>query len=178
MKRILYIMLLPLLLLLGSCQSIKVVSDFDKEVNFSQYKTYAFHKPSIDKVKLNDFDKKRILHAIDAEMAAKGLVKSDTPDMIIGIYTKEAERVDIYQNYYGGAWGWYPYYHPFGYPNTSVSRTVEGTLFIDLLDAKSNKLIWQGIGYTDIKNRTTEKKEQQLKELIGKILSQYPPGLD
>lgn len=173
MKRIAIFLILPLAILLNSCSSIKVVNDFDKEVDFGQYKTYAFHKPTIDKVKLNDLDKKRILHAIDHELAAKGMTKSENPDFIIGIYTKEHERIDIYQNYYG--YGWWPYYHPFGYGGTNVSQTIEGTLFIDILDAKTNNLIWQGIGYSDIKARPMEKKEQQIKEMVEKILNTYPP---
>lgn len=177
MKRITILLFLSLILLLSSCSSgIRVVSDFDKEVNFTGYSSYAFYKPSIDKVKVSDLDKRRILRAIDQELSKKGMTKSDNPDIIIGLYTKEQERVDVYQNYHGYSWGWYPYYDPFG-PRSSITQTTEGTLFIDLLDAKSKNLIWQGIGYSDLDGKDMEKKEVRIKEIVSKILEAYPPAV-
>lgn len=172
MKRLLSILFLSFALFLGSCSSVRVVSDYDKAIDFTHYKTYAFHKPSVDEAKISDLDKRRILHAIDRELAAKGMIKSEDPQLIIGIYTKEQERVDIYQDYYG--WGWYPYYYPFG-PSSRVSRSTEGTLFIDFLDAKSKSLIWQGIGYSDLIVSDMERKEKRINEIVAKILEAYPP---
>lgn len=175
MKQISYLLFLSLILLLSSCSSVRVVNDFDKEVDFTGYSSYAFYKPSIDEAKISDLDKRRILRAIDKELTKKGMVKSDNPDLIIGIYTKEQERVDIYQNYYGYGWGWYPYYDPFG-PRSHISQTTEGTLFIDLLDAASKNLIWQGIGYSDLNNiKDVERKEKRIQEIVEKILEAYPP---
>ena len=51
-----------------SCDSIRVTSDFNENIEFSDLKTYAFSKKGIDKVKMNDIDKKRILKAIDIEL--------------------------------------------------------------------------------------------------------------
>ena len=44
-----------------SCDTIRVSSDFNKNVDFSNLQTYAFSKQGIDKVKINDIYKKRIL---------------------------------------------------------------------------------------------------------------------
>jgi len=175
MKRLIGFSLLLLILLLSSCSSsVRVVSDFDKEVDFTNYNTYAFHKPSVDAAKISDLDKRRILRAIDQELTEKGMVKSESPQLIIGIYTKEQERVDIYQDYYG--WGWYPYYYPFG-PSSRISRSTEGTLFIDILDAKTKNLIWQGIGYSDLVTGDMERKEKRINEIVAKILTAYPPTM-
>ncbi|MFT4673976.1 MAG: outer membrane protein assembly factor BamE (lipoprotein component of BamABCDE complex), partial [Saprospiraceae bacterium] len=46
------------LLVLTSCKSVKVVSDYDKEANFNNYTSFAFFKPGIDKAQINDLDKK------------------------------------------------------------------------------------------------------------------------
>ena len=64
-KPILLILLLSIFL---SCDSIRVTSDFNENINFSNLKTYAFSKEGVDKVKINDIDKKRILKAIDVEL--------------------------------------------------------------------------------------------------------------
>ena len=74
----------PLLLLffIASCSSVRVNSDYDKKVDFAQYKTFAFYKNGIDKVEISDLDKKRILHSIDDALTSKGFTKSETPDFI------------------------------------------------------------------------------------------------
>jgi len=89
---------LIILITLSSCSSVRVNADYDKKVSFSNYKSYAYLKSGIDKAEISDLDKKRILNAIDEIMPAKGLSKSDTPDVLISIFTKERERVDVYQN--------------------------------------------------------------------------------
>ena len=88
-----------------SCTSVRVNADYDKKANFEAYKTYAYFKSGIDQAEISDLDKKRILYAIDDVMATKGFAKSETPDLLISIFTKEREVVDVYQNY-GFSWGW------------------------------------------------------------------------
>ena len=90
---------LPVLLLfaLVSCNSVRVASDFDKNVEFTQFKTYAFYKNGIDKVEISDLDKKRILRSIDEVMASKGFSKSDNPDILINFFTKSREQVNVNQ---------------------------------------------------------------------------------
>jgi len=89
------ILSLFLLFLTVSCSSVRVNSDYDKNVNFSQYKTYAFHKSGIDKAEISDLDKKRILRAIDNQLATKGFTKSESPDLLVNIFTKEKKPVNI-----------------------------------------------------------------------------------
>lgn len=167
--------LLPLLafLVFASCSSVRVAADYDREVDFNQYQSFAFYKPGIDKAKISDLDKRRILRAIEAELMAKGMTKSDQPDILISIFTKEKERVDVYNNYYGHGWYWNPYWY--GHHGSSVSRTSEGTLFIDIIDTKTNNLIWQGMGTADLKMSNIEVKEKQIQEITNKILEKYPP---
>ncbi len=161
---------LIILIALSSCSSVRVNADYDKKVSFTNYKSYAYLKSGIDKAEISDLDKKRILNAIDEIMSAKGLSKLDTPDVLISIFTKERERVDVYQNY-GFGWGWNPYWG-MGYSN--VTTTPEGTLFIDIIDAKTKKLVWQGEG-SGYLTKNTEKKDARIKEFVSKILKQYPP---
>ena len=167
--------LIPLFMLfiLASCSSVRVNADYDKKVNFDQYKTYAYIKASIDKVEISDLDKKRILRSIDEAMSAKGFSKSDNPDMLISIFTKESERVDVYNNnMWGFGWGW----NNWGMGMNSVYTTPEGTLFIDFFDKKSKEMIWQGEG-SGYLTKKTDKKDARIKEFVDNILEQYPPVL-
>lgn len=188
MKKI-KIAVLPVLMLLflGSCTSVQVLSDYDKDANFNGYKSYAFYKTGIDKAQISDLDKKRILRAIETEMRSRGFVKSENPDILVSMFTKEREQVDIYNNYWGGGgfgWGWNPYFWGGGYGpglgwggGNNVSTRTEGSLYIDLIDAKNKELVWQGRGIGTLNNtKNIEKKEIRIKEFVSEILKAYPPN--
>ena len=121
------------LLLLTSCNIVRVVSDYDKETNFDNYTTFAFFKPGIDKAKISDLDKKRILRAIQDNLMAKGMNKNSNPDILVSIFTKESQRVDIYQNNFGGAWGWNPYWGGNFNNNRMISSNIEGKRWVYLV---------------------------------------------
>ena len=156
------------LFILTSCSSVYVNTDYDKKANFENYKTYAYNKISVDKLEISDLDKKRILYALDAAMPVKGFSKSENPDVLINIFTKERERVNVYNNMgWGPGWGW-------GMGFTQTTTTPEGTLYIDIVDAKTKELVWQGIG-TGYLTTNSEKKDERIAEFVSKILEQYPP---
>jgi len=181
MKNILKFLPVTLLaLVVTSCTSVRVASDYDKNANFNTYKTFAFFKTGIDKAEISDLDKRRILRAIEAELQAKGFTKSENPDMLVSIFTKSREKVNVYNNGwgpYGYGWGWSPWYWGgYGYGGSTVSTTTEGVLYIDLIDAKKKELVWQGMG-TGYLSKVMEKKEERIKEFVNKIMEKYPPGL-
>lgn len=171
-------------ILLSSCSSVRVAADYDRETNFDQYKTFAFFKPGIDKAEISDIDKRRILRAIEAELMAKGMTKSENPDMLVSIFTKSTQRVDVYNNAWGaGAWGWggfnrwgWGWGPGFGWGGNNVSTTTEGMLFIDFIDTDKKELFWQGSGTGYLVTRNVEKKEARIKEFVAKTLEQFPPS--
>jgi hypothetical protein len=179
------------LIFFSSCVSVRVVSDYDREADFKGYKTYAFYKTGIDKAQISDLDKKRILKAIDTEMANRGFTKSQNPDVLISIFTKEREQVDVFNNNIGwGGWGWGGYgwggfgWNPWlwgpgwgGAWGPNVSTRTEGSLYIDLIDAEDKELVWQGRGVGTLNNvKNIDKKEQRIREFVSEILSEYPPN--
>ena len=166
-----------LMLAMGSCTSVRVLSDYDREADFNTYKSYAFFKTGIDKAEISDLDKKRILKAIEAEMNARGFVKSEDPDLLVSIFTKEKERVDVYNNAWGWGWGyWAPYWGWPGYYGNNVSTSTEGSLYIDLIDARTRDLVWQGRGVGTLNNTSNiARKEERIREFVSQILEQYPP---
>ena len=176
--------LLALLVMLSSCSSVRVAADYDKGANFNEYKTFAFFKTGIDKAEISDLDKRRILRAIESELMAKGFTKSENPDLLISLFTKSQQRVDVYNNTWGyGAWGWGGWgpwggYGPgwgWGWNQPSVSTSTQGTLYIDLIDANKKELVWQGMG-TGYLSRNIDKKEERINEFVAEIMSKYPPG--
>jgi hypothetical protein len=160
---------------LTSCSSVKVVSDYDTKVDFSTYKTFAFYKKGIDKASVSDLDKKRIMRAIENELNKKGLVKSTNPDILVSIFTKSREKVNVTDNNlgYGFGWGYNPWF--FGSTNLNINQYTEGTLFIDFIDKNKNELVWQGIGSGAMKMTNIDKKEERISEFVNKIILAYPP---
>ena len=153
-----------------SCSSVRVSSDYNSEIDFSSYKTYAFSKKGIDKAQINELDKKRILKALEIELSSLGLRKNSIdPDVVVSIFTVANEEININNsyNYLGYSYG--PWYN-FNYSNYS---TTQGTLYIDIIDYKKNELVWQGIGKGYI-SENSSKKEEQIKSFVNKILLQYP----
>jgi len=157
--------------LLFSCSSVFVYTDHDSSVDFSQYKSFAYYKPQIDEVELSDLDKRRILKAIDHTLQAKGLLKSEKPDLLVSFDTKAKEKVYVNNfNYWG--WGWNPWFWGPNYNN--VSRQTEGTLYINLIDAKSKQLVWQGKGRGYI-SEYANKRDERIAHFVNEIVAQFPP---
>lgn len=168
-----------LLLLLSSCSSVRVAADYDKNADFNSYKTFAFFKTGIDKAQISDLDKRRILRAIETEMLAKGFTKSETPDVLVSIFTKERKDYNVWNNGFGGfgyGWGWQPF---FGSNINNVSTSIQGSLYVDLIDANKKELVWQGKGSGFLRSTSNiEKKEARIKQFVAEIMTKYPPGAD
>ncbi|GAA3649112.1 DUF4136 domain-containing protein [Flavivirga jejuensis] len=174
--------LVALLIVVTSCSSVRVAADYDKNANFGEYKTFAFFKTGIDKAEINDLDKRRILRAIEAELLAKGFTKSKNPDLLVSLFTKSQQRVDVYNNSWGyGGWGWGGWggFGPgwgWGWnQQPNVSTSTQGSLYIDLIDSNKKELVWQGMG-TGYLSKSMEKKEARIKEFVTEIMTKYPPG--
>lgn len=195
-----FVKLLPLLVLFiaTSCVSVKVASDYNASTNFNEYKTYAFYKKGIEKADISDLDKRRILKAIEKELATRGFTKSENPDVLVNIFTKTTNRVNVRNNNFGwgawglwgpwgwgwgagwgwgwGAWGPWAFGGGFGADDYQVTQSEQATLFIDLIDADKKELAWQGVGTGTLRSAPNrEKKEERIKEFVSEIMANYPP---
>lgn len=166
--------LLVVALFLASCSPYRVVSDYDQNANFSQYKSFSLRA---DDLKLNDIDQSRVLNELARQLTAKGLQQSTTPDLIVNLKAEHKRVQDIQQSYpyggfgWGGPWGW-----GFGMNRTWTNEYNQGTLIFDVIDAKTNKLVWQGIG-SGINVDSPRSKQKQIPEIIAEILKNYPPTM-
>jgi hypothetical protein len=95
----------------------------------------------------------------------KGMIKSDNPDLLVNIFTKERERIDVNQYNagwgYGWGYGWNPYLGGRSY------STTEGTLYIDLIDAKKRTSV-EGVGYL-----TQNREQKKTNEFVAKIAAHH-----
>ncbi len=159
-------------------------SDYDKDTDFSKYKTYAFAGWQKDSdQQLNDLDKRRILDAFKSEFDARDmtLVKSN-PDATVTLYIVLEDKTSVTAYaHYNGAFG---YGGGFGYgvagPGMASSTThyneedyTVGTLVVDMYDEEGKNLIWEGILNKTLKSNP-KKREKSIPKNIGKVMKGYP----
>ncbi len=164
---------LLLFLFLFSCSSIYVISDHDSSTDFKSYKTFAYLKSSIDKAEISDLDKRRILKSIDLELESKGLNKSKTPDLLITFSTNAKEKIYINTDYLYSNWHYNPYFY--GAMRPYPINQIEGTLYINLIDSKTKKLIWQGKGKGGL-NEYIKNRDEKISHFVSEILNNFPPA--
>jgi hypothetical protein len=158
----------------------KVSYDYDKTASFAAFKTYA-HKDGT-KVGQELIDA-RIVAAIDAQMAAKGLTKAESnPDVFVVYHVAFDKQKDIstFSSGYGGGYGPYGWGYGGGWgggtTTTSVRDILIGTLVIDIADAKKGQMAWRGIGTKEVNTTANpEKRDKSINEAVKKIFKNYPP---
>lgn len=162
------------LVLLMSCSTSKVITDYDKEVNFTDFKTYSFFE-DVGKG-LNDLDVNRVVAAINSELDLKGLKETENPDFYINVISKTSESkrnntfgIGIGSGGRNGGFG-----ISGGIPIGAKKQNEE--FLIEFVNAKSNQVFWEGILNSKInEKRTPEEKELHFNKIIKNILNNYPP---
>ena len=183
MKKLL--LLLIIAAALTSCSSVQVVSDYDKTVDFTQYKTLKFYgwAKNSDQL-LSRFDKERVEKAFADEFRKRGVeVVQDNADIIVALYivTKDKTEKTATTTHMGGGygyrrWGYGPGWGWGGgtsYTTVSEDDYTVGTLVVAVYDAKAKKLIWQSIGKKTL-SENTNNREERIKRGVAKIMSKYP----
>ena len=159
---------------LGTAFAQQVKTDFDHQANFSQYKTYSWQeiKPA------NSLWDARIKNAVDAQLTAKGWtqVASGGDVAVVAIKTSQTQRsLQTFYDGFGGGWGWRRFGGGgFGEATTTEQDYKEGTLVIDLYDAKTKQLIWRGSAEDMVSNKA-EKNEKNLEKGVAKMFKKFPP---
>jgi len=171
MKKILTLLIL---ITVTSCAPIYVNYDYEKQTDFTKYKTYNYF--SDINSGLSDFDTKRLLDALDEALAIKGLMLSDNPDFLIDITSSEfqnAQRNSVGVGVGGSGrnvGGGISIGLPIGQPK--LSRQI----VFDFHDENGVGLFWQAIsesGYNP--NTSPEQKKARFKAIVEKVLKGYPP---
>jgi hypothetical protein len=161
------------------------VTDIDKTADFSKYKTFAWGKTEINvdnPVYKSDLIRKRIKEVIETEFAKRGIVANKRqPDFIVSYnsFTEKKEETTHFHNRYpffpytyfgwGGAWA-YPLY---GWNTLPHKETfTEGTIVIDITDARTQSLVWRGT----VSGKLTGARglQKQIEKGVRAIMKKYP----
>jgi len=157
---------------------VKTTYDYDGSVDFSQYKTFKFTEDALN-YEMQQLNRNRLIEAIREQLFSKGFQESQDADVLINFYINahQEQRQTANTNYYG-AGGRYAYRWGGGFSTTTidVESYIAGTVFIDLIDAERNELVWQGRGAgTFQENISPEKREKRINKGVAKIFKKYPP---
>ena len=165
--------LLVLLALPAIVLAQKTSFDFDTTANFSRYRTYAW-KPGTPAGE--HFLDKRIVAAIESQLAAKGLTRNESsPDLYVRYHVGLGVQrsVNGFASGPGGAYGWRG---SFDSIDLQLNEMAMGTLVIDVLDAAKEQLVWRGVGVKELDIDTKpEKRDEVVAKAVDKILKNYPP---
>jgi len=177
-----------LLLVASTAVGQDVRYNFDKDTDFSEFKTYKWavlkNAPKLDSLR-----DKQIMDTVDAQLATKGLTKtdSDAADLYIG-YQAGVGQEKQFTSYstdwgYGPGWyggGWYRGGYGGGSSMTTgqTSTIYTGQLAIDFYDSKNHDLVWRAVASKTIDTKAKpEKQQKNLTKAVAKLLKNFPPPL-
>jgi hypothetical protein len=172
MKKIVY--MLVLLIAGAGCSVPKVTFDYDKSINFQQFKTYNYFPDMV--TGMNELDDKRIVYQLDSTLKSKGLSKSDNPELYVNIKVTRFQGQSPFSLNVGiGSVGRSGGVGVSGGAPVGTAMFHEEILF-DVVHAKRNELIWQARSEKRVRDETTPlKREQYFAEIVTKVFQNFPP---
>lgn len=169
-----YVGIVFILMLFAACNAPRVVYDFDRNADFTKYKTYNF-LPDIQ-TGLNELDDKRLFRQTDSILQSRGFVRTATPDFYINIQAsafQPSNNGGVGVGVGGGGRG-------VG-GGISVGLPVAGAklnqqLVFDFVDVRKDELFWQAVAEGYYKEKATpEEHEAYFRKVLLKVLEDYPP---
>jgi hypothetical protein len=157
----------------GAALAQDVSYNYAQGTDFSKFKTYKWVNIQGSEAP-NQLLDQQIKQAIDSQLAAKGLVKTDvdTADLYVG-YQVSISQQQQWNAYSTGGMGW----RMGGGMATATSSTIQiGTLGFDVYDQAGKELIWRGSATKTLNPpKDPEKKLRNLNNAVAKLLKDFPP---
>jgi len=151
--------------------------DFDHGIHFSAYKSYSWvHSDSAESSPAsfpNQLVEKRIAGSIEEALAAHGLKRLPSGgDLLISFHINVTAHPEFIT--FSDGWGPADFGWGNGFSTTSVQINYEGTLVIDMVDARQKQLVFQATSSQAISSRP-EKNTKKLAKAVNEVLQRYPP---
>jgi len=147
-----------------------VRTDYDRNADFSRYKTYCWQNVHTQ----NPLWVDRIKEAVNSALVAKGWtqVESGGDISIMAMeMTKEHRTLNTYYDNFGGGWRWGG---GFGTATTTEDTYTVGTLVVDLFDTNSKMLVWRGSASDTLSNKS-DRNIKKLDKAVQKLFEHFPP---
>jgi hypothetical protein len=182
MRKISFIWMALLLTIASTAFGQDVRYNFDKDTDFSKFKTYKWVVLK-GATPVDDLTDKQIKEAIDAQLATKGLSKVDSDDanLFVGYQTAVGteKQFTSYDSGWGYGPGWYGrgWYGGGGGMTTGQTSTIyNGQLAIDIYNSAGHDLVWRGVVSKTLDPKAKpEKRQKNLTKALTKLFKNYPP---
>ena len=162
------------LLIFASCSSITVNQDYNTNFDFSNWKTFGFI-PIPESAGIDQINATRLGDAIKNHLTAKGYKLEEPADFGVALAFHQQTVTDVQS--YGTGYG-YGYGYWGGPGGVDVTQYDQGTLIVDFIDMKENKLEWRGTGQGVLAdNPSVEERMANIDTAVAQILVQFPPGM-
>ena len=145
-----------------SCSTVYHVShDYDRGTDFAKLKTYSW-LPLRPEDQMSKSTEKRIQTAVNNQLGSKGYkLVSKNPDFSI------VAKVGIKDEYWYGS-GYYGYRY--------AHKIEAGTLLLDFVNQRDNRLIWRGEAAAVLDDSySSENLDKLVSEAVEKMLEEFPP---
>jgi len=169
-------------LLWAMATNAKMATDFNPNLDFSEYKTFAYigGVESLVKLQLNpELLDNRIHRAVVRELTAKGLREvqpEENPDLVVRYWVEAESNAQVTGTAHWGTYGSYYYgYWTIMYTTMSTPVTHKGLLGIELIDAKARDLAWRLFVSEKIIHSDPDKIWKTADKNIIKAFKNYPP---
>lgn len=169
------------ILLTGCSTSPKILTHYEKSIDFNQYQSFSLYDPVSDKKQAySTLLDKYIKNSIINELERRGLEQAEEGDLKISfnIHTKELIQSTTTPAMHGGYYnyrGRYGYSYGMGYGSeTRISQYTEGTLNIDVVDRQQKQVIWEGAAVGRLKDEIPDNVELLVNEIVANIFAEYP----
>lgn len=162
--------------------------NYDRQADFSQFKTYALVDIRGGMDKLNDLERRAVEESVERGLAARGLTKAtpETADLFAGIQVGIEKSQEYTTVNMGGPWGMGPGWGPGwgwgwgagmgGVSQTRANTVLTGTLVLDLYERAKKQLVWRGqVSKTLDPTRKPERRRERLDKAVDAMLKNYPP---
>jgi len=172
-----------LLLLLAACASTpRVASQADPSADFSRYRSFAFFSPlALEQHGYTTITSNRIRAAVRTQMESLGYVFDEAnPDLWVNLnaYLQDKTQVttmpevdyDYYYSYRARSYVAVPYWRD----RTDVRQYTEGTLNVDVVDARRKQLVWEGVAVGTVSRMKPEQRGERIDAAVAAIFATYP----
>ena len=172
-------------LLVACASSPNTFSNADPSADFSQYKTFGYFPAlSTDNPGYQSLVSNFLKVAVAQELVVRGLDHDEeNPDLRVNFYINTQDKIKTRSVPTAGGYYGYrdPFYDPWGGYGamgggyeTRVDQFTEGTLTIDVVDNKTNKLVWEGSVVGRLTEKDVRNMEQTVDEAVAAAMSGFP----
>jgi hypothetical protein len=173
---------------LGACSSsspIQSTYDYNREIDFRGYQTYAFISDNPMAVSqaqgaVSPMLQGRLMESIRIAMNGKGYSEvrdPETADMAIGftVGSRDQIKVDTYPSSFQTGYSRRGYYYGYNYgTETRVRQYTEGQLAVDIFDVASHTPAFHGVASKKISDADRNNQQEALNAVTVEALSGFP----